>query len=121
MFTVAHQGSTAAWPNRRHEKAPKIRGFFPVSSLRSGNQSLARAIDHGLQRFGTGVLFRVQTFAVTGDTVLIDYGEAEATLASGHDQAIHRSESMSEGADGILSMDMSHVVMCSCIGHDLEP
>jgi hypothetical protein len=55
----------------------------------SGNQCLTGTVDHGLQRFSAGVLIRVQTLAVAGDTVLVDQSEAESAFASGHDQAVH--------------------------------
>ncbi len=60
----------------------------------SGNQGLTSTLDHRLQRFCDGVLVGVQAFAVTGDTVFVDQGEAEAAFASGHDQAVRWGKSM---------------------------
>lgn len=75
--------------------------------LASGSQGLAGPLDHGLQRLGAGVLIGVEAFAVAGDTVFVDDGKAEGAFAGGHDQAVHGSESVGEGADGILSLDLS--------------
>ena len=48
---------------------------------------------------------------MTSDAVFVDQGEAEAAFASGHDQAVHWSKSVGEGANGILSMDLSvHII-----------
>jgi hypothetical protein len=44
---------------------------------------------------------------MTSDTVFVDDSEAEAAFASGHNQAVHRSKSISQGADGVLSLDLS--------------
>jgi hypothetical protein len=44
---------------------------------------------------------------MAGDAVLVDEGEAEATFARSHDQAVHGSEGVGEGANGILSLNLS--------------
>jgi hypothetical protein len=96
----------------RHEKAPPFQGEAldaPTFCRRtvSGDECLTRAVDHGLQRFRAGVLIGVKAFAVTGDAMLVDDGEAEAAFARCHDQAVHRSEGVGEGADCSLGLDMS--------------
>lgn len=48
---------------------------------------------------------------MTSDAVFVDQGEAEAAFASGHDQAVHWGKSVGEGANGILSVDLSvHII-----------
>jgi len=73
----------------------------------SGNQCLTGPFDHSLQWRRAGVLIRVQTLAVAGDTVLVDDGEAEAAFARCHDQAVHWSKSVGQCANSVLSLDMS--------------
>ena len=48
---------------------------------------------------------------MTSDAVFVDQGEAEAAFASSHDQAVHWGKSVGEGANGILSVDLSvHII-----------
>ena len=59
-----------------------------------GDKCLTSTLDHSLQRLCAGILIGVQAFAVTGDAVFVDQGEAEAAFASGHNQAVHWSKSV---------------------------
>ena len=111
LFVLSH---TAQIAKLQAIKSPaKKAGLLGYSLFRSlairasGNQGLARAVDDRLQRFGAGVLVRIQAFAVTSDTVFVDQGEAEAAFASGHDQAVHRCEGVGQGANSVLGMDLS--------------
>ena len=67
-------------------------GLVVLSLIRSGNKCLTSTLDHSLQRCCAGILIGVQAFAVTSDTVFVDQSEAEASFASGHNQAVHWSK-----------------------------
>jgi hypothetical protein len=92
--------------NFGRKKAPPLSGeaCIRAANSASGDQSLARTLDHGLQRLGAGVLIGVQALAVTSDTVFVDNGEAEAAFASGHDQAVHWCEGVGQCMDSVSLM-----------------
>lgn len=102
---LAEDGQIEITGNKKPRYSGGASGF--QRSGVSGGEGLTGALDHRLQRLGAGILIGVQAFAVTSDTVFVDQGEAEAAFASSHDQAVHWSKSIGEGANGILSLDLS--------------